>query len=115
VVSARLAGRPERGPGGSGVGGVSKRTRSKAVLDERNERMLEALRLLCKRNRHGRPLSSREIAKACDFDHQTILLIERSALRKMRARLPTEMRAALSALLARDRKVGIAKPNQNHF
>lgn len=93
---------------------ADKRARSRAVLEARNAKMLEALRKLCKRERHGIPLSSHEIAKACDFDHQSILLIERAALRKMRRIMSPEMRSALASFLARDRKVGIAKPSRNH-
>ncbi len=79
------------------------------MLDARNERMLVALRRLCKKPRHGLPLSSREIARACDFDHQNILLIERSALRKMRNRLPKDFRASFDEWIARDRETATPK------
>ena len=44
-------------------------------------------------------MSSYEIAAACQLDHQTILLTERIALRKLRKRLPKEVRAQFYELL----------------
>lgn len=76
--------------------------------------MLEALRRLCVKPRHGQALSSREIARACDFDHQSILLIERSALRKMRNRLPQEVRAEFDEYIARNRTPATPKKNRCH-
>lgn len=76
--------------------------------------MLEVLRKLCARPRHGVPMSSYAIGKACDFDHQAILLIERSALRKMRKLLPPEVRAAFDELMSRDRVAGVPKNHTHH-
>jgi DNA-directed RNA polymerase sigma subunit (sigma70/sigma32) len=74
------------------------------VLDARNEQMLVALRKLCAQPRHGIPLSTRQIARATGFDKEHILNIERSALRKMRNRLPPDVKDAFNELLARDRE-----------
>lgn len=90
---------------------LDRRTRSAKVLAERNEQMLVALRRLCAEPRHGIPLSTRQIARACGFDKEHILNIERSALRKMRLRLPPDVREAFNELIARHRIAASPKAN----
>lgn len=75
--------------------------------------MLVVLRRLCAEPRHGFPLSSREIARRCGFDHKHIDNIERRALRRLRALVPPEMRAELASMLSRSRVRATARNTSN--
>lgn len=89
----------------------NRRTAKAEVRAARNEQMLEVLRRLCAKRRNGVPMSSREIARACGYDHQHILNLERSALRKMRLRLPPDVRESFDELIARHRTTATPKSN----
>lgn len=65
------------------------------------------LRQLCDTRDRHQVFSEREIARFCGCDHETIRKIGRRALKKLRLRLPPEVRDEFAAFLAKDRKAGI--------
>lgn len=71
--------------------------------------LLDNLRRLCLRPRHGIPLSAGKIALEVGCSKKHIFNIQRRALRKMRDRLPKEVRAEFDELIARDRTAAIPK------
>ena len=76
--------------------------------------MLAALQKLCRSRNEGQTFSDREIARACGVDHEHIRKIGRAGLRKLRNRLPPEVRDDFEALLSRARVTALPKTNRNH-
>ena len=56
-----------------------------------NAKLLPALRRLCNEPREGKTLTLEQIALGCDVSPGTVLAIERSALRKLRVKLPANL------------------------
>lgn len=92
---------------------LDRRTGDARVRAARNEAMLVALRELCALPREGKPMSRHAIASVTGFHPENIRLIERSALRKMRNRLPPEVREAFDEFLAKDRSDSQPKKTRN--
>jgi len=96
VVKARPpARRPVKGPGSAG-----------------HARLLAALRTLCASRKRGQTFSTRAIARASGFSPKYIQNTERSALRKMRNRLPAEVRAEFDALISKFRSRASSRETQ---
>ena len=61
--------------------------------------MLRALKKACEEREAGQVLSRREIARRCGVSKDYIGIIERSALKKLRLRLPFNVRAEFNLLI----------------
>lgn len=73
-------------------------------------RLLDGMARLLASRGPGQVFSTREIARATGFSPKYIQNTERSALRKMRARLPVEVRDSFDELLAAGRIKALPKP-----
>jgi len=71
--------------------------------------LVARLQTMCRNRAEGQTFSNREIARFCGVSPEYIRKIGRSGLRKLRDRLPGEVREAFAQLLAIDRTSGRAK------
>lgn len=69
-------------------------------------KFLLGLRRLCGERTEGQTFSNRQIARECGVSSEIVRRTVRSGLRKLRNRLPPEVRSEFEAMLAAERTVG---------
>ena len=77
-----------------------------------NARLLDVLRALCRTRQRGQVFSTRALARATGFSPKYIQNTERSALRKMRNRLPPDVRAEFDSLISKFRSRASSRETQ---